>query len=455
LDLEGLFLRGKEAADRGNYEYAVTIFRDILRADPRHRNSRIALRGCEMQRFTERGGGGSVKFQALLKGLGPLILMNLGGKPEKVIEHCEAFLVHDPTNISVLLKLAGALEKLGFLDAAVDTLEFARQREPQHLGVLRRLGDLLASSGQFDKAVRCFEEVRRIKPEDREAFDKVRRISAQSHMQKSKLDQAQSYRGVLRDEKTAEALEKGQSLARSDQDRDAEIVKAREAVEAAPEDEQAHIRLGDLYMKYERYPEAEASFRKAFEIGKKYPARERMGNARLRHLELLERKAEEESDSNNRDPQSVFKLREARKRRLEFAVKEFEFRRKQHPTDMKLAYQLGMYYTDLGGEENAQKAIQQFQQAASNPGLRTRAQYMLGRCFAMSPKTLDMAREQFTKALELCEDPAGESAKALMYELGQVAERLGDPADAIKWYKRIFSIDAAFRDVGKKVQELG
>jgi tetratricopeptide (TPR) repeat protein len=455
LDSEGLFLRGKEAADRGNYDYAITIFRELLRADPRHRNGRIALRGCEMQRFTERGGGSNVKAQAVFKGAGPLMMMHLGGKPEKVIELCETFLVNDPTNVTVLMKLAGALEKLGYMEAAVDTLEFARQRAPEHLPVLRRLGDMLAVLGQFDKAVRCFEEVRRIKPEDREAFDKVRQISAQSHLHKSKIDQAQSYRGVLRDEKNAEALEKGQSMARTDGEKDSEIVKAKEAAEAKPDDDQGFMRLGDLYLKYDRYTEAEAAFRKAFEVGKKYPAREKMGTTRLRYLETLERKAEEESEKNNRDPQSVFKAREAKKRRVEFAAKEFEFRRKQYPTDMKLAYQLGMYYVDAGGEENAQKAIQQFQQAMSNPGLRTRAQYMLGRCFAMSPKTLDMAKEQFSKALELCEDPSGENAKALMYELGQVAERVGDAPEAIKWYKRIFSIDAAFRDVSKKVQELG
>lgn len=455
MDLEGLFLRGKEAADRGNYDYAITIFRDILRADPRHRNSRIALRGCEMQRFTERGGGSNVKLQATLKGIGPLVMMNLGGKPEKVIEQCEAYLENDPTNVSVLVKLAGALEKLGFMEAALDTLEFARQRDPEHLPVLRRLGDMLAAAGQHDKAVRCFEEVRRIKPEDREAFDKVRRISADSHMQKSKLDQAQSYRGVLRDEKTAEALEKGLSMARTDGEKDAEIIKLKEEAEAKPGEDQGFIRLGDMYLKYERHQEAEAAYRKAFEVGKKYPAREKMGTARLRALELVERKADEEAEKNNRDPQSVYKYREAKKRRLEFAIKEFEFRRKQHPTDMKLAYQLGMFYVDAGGEENAQKAIQQFQQAMGNPGLRTRAQYMLGRCFAMSAKTLDMAKEQFSKALESCEDPNGENAKALMYELGQVAERAGDRPEAVKWYKRIFATDAAFRDVSKKVQELG
>lgn len=455
MDAEGLFLRGKEAADRGNYDYAITIFRDVLRADPRHRNARIALRGCEMQRFTERGGGSNVKMQAVVKGLGPLAMMHLGGKPEKVIEQCESFLENDPTNVTVLVKLAGALEKLGFMEAAVDTLEFARQRAPEHIAVLRRLGNMLAATGQFDKAVRCFEEIRRIKPEDRDAFDQVRQISAKSHLQKSKLEQAQSYRGVLRDEKTAEALEKGQSLARGENEKDTEIAKAKEAAEAKPEDDQGFMRLGDLYLKYEQYQEAEAAFRKAFEVGKKYPAREKLGTTRLRYFEMLERKAEEEAEKNNRDPQSVFKVREAKKRRLDFAVKEFEFRRKQHPTDVKLAYQLGMYYVDAGGDENVQKAIQQFQHAMGNPGLRTRAQHMLGRCFAMNSKTLDMAKEQFTKALETCEDKEGENAKSLMYELGQVAERLGDTADAVKWYKRIFSVDAAFRDVSKKVQELG
>jgi hypothetical protein len=50
VDVEPLFLRGKEAVDRGNLDYAIALFRDALKMDPSHRNSRIVLRGCEMKK---------------------------------------------------------------------------------------------------------------------------------------------------------------------------------------------------------------------------------------------------------------------------------------------------------------------------------------------------------------------------------------------------------------------
>ena len=454
MDSEALFQRGKEAADRGNYDYAISIFRDLLRADPNHRNGRIALRGCEMTKFQEAGGGAKAKLMGMLKGIGPRLALMLGGKPEKVAENAERYLMHEPTNISVLLKLAAAHTQQANLDAAADTLEFARQRAPQHIGVLRRLGNILHQLGQYDKAVRCFQEINTLKPQDREAGDRVREISAESHLKRSRMDQSQSYRETLRDAKTTSALERDQKASHTDEEREEEVARLKAAVEAKPEDPETHQRLGDGLFRSERYQEAEAAYRKAFEIGKRYPAREKMGNARLKGLEKVERLAKEKVDEQG-DAISRGAYKEAQKRRLEFAIKEFEFRRRQHPTDMKLAYQLGLYYVEANGEEDIPKAIQQFQQAMSSPGLKVRAQFMLGRCFAMNPKTLDMAREQLVGALESSDEKGTDIAKALMYELGTVSEKMGQKPEALNWYKKIFSVDAGFKDVTKKIQELG
>lgn len=455
VDAESLFTRGKDAADRGNYDYAITIFRDVLRADPTHRNSRIALRGCEMQKFNEIGGS-KAKFTACLKGFGSLFAMRLNAKkPEKVIEAAENFLQHDPTNVHVLTRLARALEQLGHFEAATDTMEWARQRYPNNLNILRYLGDLLYQQHQFDKAVRCYDEIIQAKPTDREAFDRRREIQAESHLKRSRMDQGTSYRESLRDEKAANTLEREQRVSRTSEDRDEELVKAKKAVTADPNNADAWQTLGDVHFRFDQFVEAKAAYLKAFEIGKKYPAREKLGNATLRLFELMEKKAAQAAEEAGQAPDLQAKARDAKRKRLEFAIKEFEFRRKQHPTDMKLAYQLGMFYVELGGPENVQKAIQQFQAAAGSPGVKLRAQLMLGRCFAQNPKTLDMAREQITKALEGVEDPASDMGKVLMYELGQINERLQNTADAVTWYKKIFAVDAGYKDVAKKIQDLG
>ena len=455
MEVEPLFLRGKEAADRGNYDYAITIFLDVLRAEPTHRNSRIALRGCEMEKFRERGGGFSARLSGMAQGIGPFLRLLVAKEPKKVLDLCEQYLVGDPGNLGVLGRLAEAHVKLGYMEAATDTLEFARQRAPRNIKVLRRLGTLLYQQGIYDKAVRCFQEINTLKPDDREAGDKVREISAESHLKRSRMEQSQTFREQLRDENTTVNLEREQRMAVTSDERTAEAEKLKAEAMAHPEDAEGFVRWGDALFRAERFPDAEAAYRKAFEISKKWPVREKMGNSRLRALEHIERAAIKKAEENAQDPQSLGARSEARRKRLEFAIKEFDFRRKQHPTDMKLAMQLGLFYVEAGGEPNIQQAIQQFQQAMSSPGLKVRAQHLLGRCFANDPKTLDMAREHFASALTTLDDPATDAAKSLMFDLALVSEKLGDKVEALKWYKKIFSVDASYRNVAKKIQELG
>ena len=456
MDVEGLFLRGREAAERGDFDYAIGIFRDVLKIDPKHRNGRIALRGCEMKKFERAGGGIKAKAVALLKGIGPLVKMTLlRSKPEKVADAAEAYLVNDPTNIHVLVKLARALEQTGHLDAAADTLEFARQRSPNHLGVLWGLGEVLYALGQYDKSVRCYQAILSLRPNDRDAAERSRTVSAESHLKRSNLEQSQTFREQLRDEKTTKELAQADRMVRSTDELGQDVAKHQKAVEENPNDADAYQRLGDAFVRSERFVEAEAAYRKSFEIGKKWPAREKLGDTHLRLLEQAEQKAVKEAEEAGRDPASMAHALEAKRKRLEFAIKEFEVRRKQHPTEARLAWQLGQYYFELGGEAGIQQAIQQFQQAVTSVPLKARAQLMLGRCFALNPKTLDMAKDQFLKAYESMEDDQSEMAKSLLYELGSACEKMGSKPDALAWYKKIFAVDAGYRDVSKKIQQLG
>ena len=455
MDAEPLFLRGKEAVERGDYDYAIALFRDVLKIDPSHRNGRIALRGCEMKKF-DAVGGVKAKVVGSLKGIGPFAKMTvLRWKPEKVVDAAEAYLVNDPTSVHVLLALANALEKLDHLEAAADTLEFARQRNPNHIGVLYRLGEVLAALGQYDRSVRCYQTILTLRPNDREAAERSRSVSAESHLKKSHLEESQTFREQLRDEKTTKTLAQADRMIRSAEDVDQDVAQQKKAVEENPTDAEALMRLGEVLARSDRLAEAEAAYRKAFEIGKKWPAREKLGDTHLRLLEQAEQQAKKVAEESGRDPAAVARAHEATHRRLEFAVKEFEIRRKQHPTEARLAWQLGQYYFELGGEANIQQATQQFQYAVSSVPLKARAQLMLGRCFALNPKTLDMAKEQFIKAYEAMEDDQSDMAKSLLYELGAACEKMGSKPDALAWYKKIFAVDAGYRDVAKKIQRLG
>ena len=456
VDVEGLFIRGKEAADKGNYDYAIEIFSDALRGDPGHRNTRIALRGCQMERFRDRGAGIKAKLIGLMKGFVPLCMMLVpGANAEKTMALCERCLANDPTNLFVLKRLANACAHGGYIEAAADTLEFARQHAPKNISVLRQLGEMRRQLGEYDKSVRCLREIIAIKPEDRMAAQRAKEISAESHLKRSHLDDAASFRETLRDADKARELEQEGHLAQTGQQVASGIAQLEQAVAANPGDAKGYHDLGDAYLQTGQYIDAENAYKKAFEIDKRFNSREKLGNARIRHLEQIERKAVAEAEESGGDPGLKGVANKARRSRLEFCVKEIAFRRKHHPTDMKLAQRLGEYYFELGDDENIQNAIQQFQQAVSSPGLKLRAQLMLGRCFARDTKTLDMARATFEAALAAVEDTASETAKTITYELAAAAEKLDNKEEALSYYKKIFVVDAGFRDVAQKIQALG
>jgi len=453
VDVEALFLRGKEAADAGNYDYAIAIFLDILKIHHDHLRSRRALRGCAMQRFQAQGG--AAKIKAMLKGAGHLIKAYLPCvSPAKAVQACEQYLASDPTNMSLLRRAAALYTKLGLLDAAADTLEFARQRRPGNLGILRQLGDACAKNRDYEKAMRCFQEIVRIKPTDRAAADRAKETSALWHLERSHMKEAKDFTGTIRDKDAAEKLEKEGRVARTTDEKEARIATQQGIAEQDPDNPAVWRDLGRVFFDAEQYAEAERAYAREFKISSRIEARLRMGDARRRRLMQIEQAAVAEAEDSGNLPALLGKVKTARGQRLDFCIKEWLFRREKYPTELRFAWELGNYYFERAAEDDIQRAIGEFQRAIDAPGLHADAQLMLARCFALNPKTLDMAEELLQKALAEIEDPGLNIAKEMQYELGEAKESLGKKDEAVACYKKIYAIDAGFKDVAQKIQVL-
>lgn len=111
-------------------------------------------------------------------------------------------------------------------------------------------------------------------------------------------------------------------------------------------------------------------------------------------------------------------------------------------------YDLGIAYKEMGLLD---EAIAEFQIAARADSHRLRAQEMLGRCFVEKGE-YRIAQKVLLRALK-----AGGEEEALvgvLYDLGHVHEALAEPARALEFYERVFSIDVNFRDVGARIEAL-
>ncbi len=454
MDPDLLFARGRDAADRGNYEYAVDVFRDILRFNPDHLNARIALRGCEVARFQEKGGGLKAKVLGFLSGFGDFVAMHLPGSPDRRAERCENYLEHMPLSTYALKKLAVACRAGGHLDAAVNTLEFVRQRLPDKPAILRMLGEMYAEKEDYARAVRCYEQLARLRPADRQIGDRLRNLSAAEHMHRSRLEEAKSYREQIRDVKKAVELEEEQHIVRTADDADQAIARYQAKLKENPKDLEALLKLGDLYQMKEQFKFAMAAYKQALEVQPRYDVRTRIGDLELRLLKRREAEVAEAAKAHPDDEALQAKAKEAHRAWLEAALKEFKGRLAEHPTEIPLAYNLALLLWEEGSPDSIQEAITLFQRAVEDPRHKLHARFMLGQCFAKDRRTRDMAIDQFQQALEMVTSPTGEMAKAIQYNLGLLHEQAGDRAKALEWYKKVFATDAGYRDVRAKIEQL-
>ena len=97
-------------------------------------------------------------------------------------------------------------------------------------------------------------------------------------------------------------------------------------------------------------------------------------------------------------------------------------------------------------------AIQNFQQSQRNPQRRIESLDRLGRCFK-AKGIYDLAADQLKTAAEEIY-VMDENKMAIYYELGDLYEKLGNKAEALKYYKEIYARDIGFRDVSTKLQTL-
>ncbi|HRU07317.1 MAG TPA: tetratricopeptide repeat protein [Candidatus Brocadiia bacterium] len=451
MDPEELYAKGKEAADRGNFEYAIAMFQNVAIQFPGHLNSRMALRACEEQVFQSRGKGAGAKVSAVIKGLGPLLRISMGGKPEKVVAACEKFLVNWPSNPFVLMKLALALRKMGHLDAAIQTLEYLTRRVPQHVPGLKLLADFYEEDSQYTKAAKCYEVIVRLKPADEEAARKHKNLLSMAHMDRTSLDQGASAMDNIRDKELAKKLIQDDQMTKTKDQIEEEISRLQLQLKDSPQDVTKLQQLGDLYVKQSKFKLALQCFEKANQISPRPLLKLRIGDIHLRAFLAAEREAAAAAESNPSE-ETKKRYEEARQRRIEFEIGEFTWRVEEYPTDMRMAERLGDALMARGTNEDAQKAILQYQKAVADPRVRGRVTRKLASCFARNEATYDMALGQYRRARELT--LSLEEQKRIDYEIGLLCEKLKRYNEALEAYKKVYEVDAGFEDVGDRILRL-
>ena len=448
MAVEDLYAKACEAVERKNLDYAITLFRQVLEIKPDYPDARVALRMTERRRLESKGKGSSA-VTGPIQILATTVKAALGGARKK-LDVYETFLETHPNSFWGLMSAAGAAAGAGLKSSAIVIYKDALRFKPDNKAALRRLTDLLKEAGENAEALKYLSHLCSLEPGNRTLTDELRDLEADAHMATHRVEEAKSYRDLIRDKDEAVRLEQAGHMAVSVDDLHREIAQQEEELKKNPTQANRIMRLAQLY---EDVGEPKKALNLLGEKRKALPdnfeIREKFGDVAIGLADAQIASLAKQLAANPNKAAGQAKLAELVQRRNKYALEEMEWRLGEHPTDRDLLRKLGQLQFDMG-EYN--KAIATFQGLTQDARYALEAARMLGLCF-MGKGQHDLALDQFRKAIEEHPD-MDEQGKEMRYNLAQAQEETGSKEEALKTYKQIYSQDINYRDVAQKVDAL-
>jgi tetratricopeptide (TPR) repeat protein len=449
MAVEDLYSKACDAVERANYDYAVELFREVLRHNPEYPEARIALRATERRRIQEKGRSVgallTTPVRALLTALKAAV-----AKPAKRVEVFEDYLELSPSSFWALTGAASAAAKGGLKGEAIQVYRDALKLKPQDKKALRQVGDVLIEAGEHQEALKYLTRLAGLEPKNRDLQREVRDLAATEHMVSHDMESAESFRDMIRDKTMAEQLEAKGRMAVTMDDLRKRIAEAEGGLAEHPNNVPRILGLAQMYLDVKETAKAAALLReKHAAMPDNYEIREKLGDAQLQVHHATVEAAVAAAEANPNDAAVAQKAKKLSQRFREFAIKEYNWRLTQHPTDRHIQLMLARAYFE-DGQYN--EAIAACQIAGQDARYELESSRLLGLSF-MGKQQYDLALEQFARAIAN-HGEMDEEGKDLYYSQAQTLESMGNPEEALKVYKRIYSQDINFRDVAAKVDAL-
>lgn len=443
VDWGKLIAKADDALSRGNYEYAINIYKQALKQDPQNDTLRKSLYLAATKNLEAQG-------KKRLKSFGMMENIKLTSyktlkKFTNIIEMLEDYLVYDPYNTKLRLEYASALKATGMIDAAICEYEIVLLSDTANIVAAKELGDMYVQKGEPAKAQKYYSMVLKYQPDNREIQRALRDLSAVGTM--AKQDQTEENVVVKETGETAKADEIRELPPEE------EIKNLLATINKNPADPfnaKHWSRIGDIYLKkLHDLPKALDAFNKVLQLDKlDVVAKQKIGNIKIAMYDEQINKLKSQLQQNPNDANLKAKLDAVLKEKSEFMLNEYARRVKEKPTDYALRFEYGKL---LYNASRFDDAIAEFQYASKDPKKQPNALYYIGLCF-IKKNLLDVAITNFQKALKVNYD--SDLFKEIGYALARVYETKKMYKEALEEYKRIMDIDYKYRDVSAKVEAL-
>jgi len=451
MDVSKHLEKANEALRKKNFDYAISLYHQVLQLKPDHGEARRELRQALVRRAEYKQ---IPRLIALLQGLhqrAGILLGTVLKQPSQVILAAEGYLRNDPRNRNVNHALASALERAGHRNSAVAVWEFLGEDERIGDHALKQAGALYYSMAQLERALGCYETVLKRSPRDSEAEKMRKNLAAEGVLSSGSYDPSRSSRELIRDSGKQQVLEASQKMVTTEDERALLRTSLEQALESNPADRRARRELAEHHVKHREYAQAISVLEAGLALDPgSYELKERIGDIRILDLEQQIREARKHAEQG--DPAAGTDLVDLAREKQDFEIEEFTRRVKEHPTDLDLRFRLGRLLLAAG---RIGAAIENFQHSVKDPRRRVDSLIGLGQAFERNDM-LDLAQKQFETALESVDGSSDRSVE-IVYSLAVLLEKAGGPGDleqARARFESIYEKDIHYKDVAARLEAL-
>lgn len=449
--LRALWLKAVAAIELRNFGYAISLLQEILKSEPEFLTGRQLLRRAAVTKSK------SAKKSFFKISTAPIGVMKaqreIKKNPKRAVEMLEKVLEEKPYNHQANLVLKEAALAASWPEIGVFALRTLLEENPRDLKVLHELGRLYRQLGDYDQEVEIYNQITAINPLDAQALRLGKDASADGSMKRGGWTQAESYRDLIKDKEAAISLEQQSRMHLTGESLDQQIAEAYALHQVEPANVDLVRRLGALNEQKDDFESAIRWYQYAADLTKGADAGLLRKASDLK-MKCLEREiaAHEKFLATCSAGDELFakrseQLRAAKISRAQILIADAQERVARDPTDLQLRFELGENLFTAG---RWREALPELQRARQNPHARLKAMNLLGCCYA-ELGMLDLALKQLEQgSQEILSMDA--MKKEIVYNLGLVYERMGDPEKSLGCMKQIYEVDYGYRDVARRVE---
>jgi len=265
--------------------------------------------------------------------------------------------------------------------------------------------------------------------------------------------EAASYRDLVKDKKVAISLEQEGRMKLTGESFDQQIAETYERHQAQPENVILARRLASLYEEKQDLESAGAWYQYACDLmkGADTGLVRKISDVKIKQFDREIAQHEEflalPAVNDELREQKLQALEAAKQKRMEILIADARDRVVQNPSDLQLRLELGEQLLKAG---QFREALPELQRAGQHPNARLKAMNLLGRCYT-ELGMLDLAMKQLEKASKEI-SPMDAMKKEIVYNLGLVHERMGEPQKSLDCMKQIYETDYGYKDVAQRVE---